>query len=98
MAAVVLLLPAASRAQEAEEPPPAKRGVLTNEQIDAGVGMVFDLLVLRPLGLVALGVGVVLFIPAAALSAADRDAFQEATEFFVKAPAQNVFTRRLGDF
>jgi hypothetical protein len=98
VAAAVLALPAALPAQEADEPPPPQRGVVTNEQIDAGAGVVFDLLVLRPLGLVGLGVGCVLYVPAALVSLADRDALVEATELFVVTPFQNVFTRRLGDF
>jgi hypothetical protein len=100
-AVAVFALPASLSAQETEEPPqpaPPKRGILTNEQIDTGFGVVFDLLVLRPLGLVGLGVGVVLYVPCALVSLADRDALTEATELFVIAPAQNVFTRRLGDF
>jgi hypothetical protein len=101
VAAAVLVAPAALPAQEAEEPPqppPPQRGIVTNEQIGATFGVVFDLLVLRPFGLVGLGVGCVLYVPAALVSLADRDALVEATEFFVVAPAQNVFTRRLGDF
>jgi hypothetical protein len=97
-AAGVLSLPAATYAQEAEEPPQPERSSTTREQIDAGFGIAFDLVLLRPLGLVGLAVGCALYIPAGLLSLPDRDAFTEATELFVIAPAENVFTRRLGDF
>ena len=53
---------------------------------------------LRPFGLVGLGIGLVFFVPAAALSVADKNAFEEAVELFVMLAARNVFTRPLGDF
>ena len=59
----------------------------------------FDLVILRPLGLVAAAAGVALFVPVAVVSAPNgRDGIQEAWELLVTIPAENVFQRPLGDF
>ena len=59
----------------------------------------FDVVILRPLGLVTLAVGAVAFVPVALLTAANgKDSLQAALEIFVTNPAQNVFQRPLGDF
>ena len=59
----------------------------------------FDLVILRPLGLVAVAVGAVAFVPAALITAPNgRDGIQSALELFVTEPAKNVFQRPLGDF
>ena len=61
--------------------------------------MVFDVMVLRPLGFSVFVVGAVLFLPAALLTApAGRDSVETALEIFVTAPANDVFQRPLGDF
>lgn len=103
IAAAVIVLPAQLHAQDAGEGQDAEagtseKGIFTGAEIDQGVGKVFDAIVLRPLGLAGLAVGAVLFVPAAALSAADRDAFDECVDLFLRIPAENVFTRPLGDF
>jgi hypothetical protein len=84
-----LLLPANADAlaQEQVEPP-------SPNPIVAGA----DLVILRPLGLVAMAAGAVLFVPAALLTAPNGlDSVQMALEFFVTEPAKNVFQRPLGD-
>jgi hypothetical protein len=96
----ILCLPVPLRAEDQEEPRPSEGGILTGRgpEIDAGFGMAFDAVILRPVGFVALCVGATLFIPAAILAAPDPDALQEAKELFLTLPAQNVFSRPLGDF
>ena len=65
--------------------------------LPANVG--FDVVVLRPLGLVATAVGAVLFVPAALLTAPNgRDGVDTALKFFIIEPAKSVFQRPLGDF
>jgi len=60
---------------------------------------VFDVVVLRPLGLCQAAVGAALFVPAAVVTApGGKDAVEEAWEMFVVVPAKNVFQRPLGDF
>jgi hypothetical protein len=85
-----LLLPASAYAQAQEQvsPPPPN-------PIVAGV----DLVILRPLGLLAMATGAVLFVPAALLTAPNGlDGVDAALEFFVIEPAKSVFQRPLGDF
>ncbi len=61
--------------------------------------MAFDLLILRPLGLVAAAVGAVLFLPAALITAPmGRDSIQAAKETFITVPSNDVFKRPLGEF
>lgn len=94
----VLALPVPMFAEEPAEAPAPPRGIFTGEEVLSGLAVVVDLIVVRPLGLTALGTGLALFVPAAALSASGGKAtFLEAFEFFVEVPAKNVFTRRLGD-
>ncbi len=88
IAALLLPANAYARAQERVEPPPANPVV-------AGV----DLVILRPLGLIAMAAGAVLFVPAALLTAPNGlDGIDAALEFFVTEPAKSVFQRPLGDF
>ena len=59
----------------------------------------FDLVFVRPLGLVAAAVGAVLFLPVALISAPQgKDGIDEAFELFVTVPADAVFRRSLGEF
>jgi hypothetical protein len=89
-----LLLPAYAQAQEQEEFEPQPPNPIV-----AGLGMGFDVVILRPLGLVAVAVGAVAFVPAALITAPNgRDGIQSALELFVTEPAKNVFQRPLGDF
>lgn len=58
-----------------------------------------DAVIFRPLGLVTLAVGAVLFVPAIALSTPNlRATYEEAMEIFLRIPYENVFERPLGDF
>lgn len=58
-----------------------------------------DVAVVRPLAALTLGLGAVLFVPAALLSApGGRDAIQEAWERFVQHPGEQVWERPLGEF
>ena len=81
-----LLLPAPAHADpESGAPNPA--------------AVVFDLVLLRPLGLVTTVVGAALFVPAAVVtSPGGFDSIEEAWELFVLVPAKCVFRRPLGDF
>jgi hypothetical protein len=59
----------------------------------------FDVLVLRPLGLIALAVGAGAFVPAAVISAPmGWGGIKPALERFVVEPAKHEFQRPLGDF
>ena len=59
----------------------------------------FDVVILRPMGLVLLTVSTVLFAPVALLTAAGgKDSLREGLEVFVTSPAENVFQRPLGEF
>lgn len=88
------LMPAGARAQSAAQPPASAEPKALNPAAAA-----FDVLIVRPLGLVVLPVGVAAFIPAALLTAPNgMDSLRAALEHFVTAPAQHVFTRPLGDF
>ena len=59
----------------------------------------FDVVILRPLGLVVLAAGAVLFVPVAVLAApSGRDGIDPALDLFVTGPAKHVFRRPLGDF
>ncbi len=61
--------------------------------------MAFDLLMVRPLGFVAVAVGAVLFLPVALITAPmGRDSIQTAKETFITVPSHDVFKRPLGEF
>ncbi len=61
--------------------------------------MALDLLIMRPLGLVAVAVGAVLFLPVALITAPmGRDSLQAAQETFITVPSNDVFKRPLGEF
>jgi hypothetical protein len=66
---------------------------LTEEQVMA---IAFDLLLLRPLGLVQTAIGVVL-TPLAFVLAIPNDLENEVIEYLVKNPAQHTFQRPLGE-
>jgi hypothetical protein len=95
--------------EEVVEPEPepeveAEREVGTETAAAASDGpsigsKIFDCAVLRPFGFVTTLVGGALFVPAAVLaSPSGPDNIQTAWEYFVAAPAENTFTRPLGDF
>ena len=59
----------------------------------------FDVVILRPLGVVSTLIGAALFIPATVVTAPNGiDSIQEAWRLFVVAPAERVYTRPIGDF
>jgi hypothetical protein len=85
-----LLLPGNAYAQD---PQPVETGYA--EYAAAG----FDVVIVRPLGLVALAIGAVVFVPAAVITAPNgKDSLRAALEVFVTGPAHHVFQRPLGDF
>ena len=80
-----LLPPAAHADAESGAPSPA--------------AVVFDAVLLRPLGLVRTVIGAAFFVPAAVVtSPGGLDSIEEALELFVLVPAKDVFERPLGDF
>ena len=85
-----LLLPGGAYAAEEQPVEP--------EPVNAAAAA-FDVVIVRPLGLVALTVGTVLFAPVALLTApGGKDSLREGLEVFVTGPAENVFQRPLGEF
>jgi hypothetical protein len=61
--------------------------------------MVFDAMVLRPLGFASTVVGVVLWVPVALISLPyGADGREEAYGIFIEAPVRRTFKRPLGDF
>jgi len=106
-----LLLPAPLRAQAPAPADPQPTSTPAAEldagspgpglanQLAGGFAIGFDLVVLRPLGVVATVVGAALFVPVAAISAAGgREALEEAYDLFIAVPAKSVYQRPLGDF
>ncbi len=62
------------------------------------VGDTMDLLVMRPLGLVALGIGSVLWLPAAAMTAAVQPSeIKKPTEALILKPYRYVFDDPIGE-
>ncbi len=61
--------------------------------------MAFDVVLLRPLGLLRLVIGAAFFVPAAVVaSPGGFDSIEEALELFVLVPAEDLLERPLGDF
>ena len=91
----ILLLPLQARAQQ-----PQEGAIEPDESTVANVfAAAVDLVVVRPLGLGAVVVGSVSFLPVALISAPQgREGLRQAWEIFVAAPVQSVFQRPLGDF
>jgi hypothetical protein len=86
----ILTLPAVAQAQ--------RRGI-SKQELQRGFEAGFDLVILRPLGLVAVAVGVGAFIPAVLIGAPQgRDGFNAARELFIELPVNQTFQRPLGDF
>ncbi|MFQ5416791.1 MAG: hypothetical protein ACE5FL_07050 [Myxococcota bacterium] len=97
-----LLLPTLAQAKEKTLPEPVVERSWMLQVVDGTViGLVgaFDLLLLRPAGLVALGLGTAAVVPAFVLSApGGRDHMKTALEVFVLEPGKYVFVRPVGDF
>jgi hypothetical protein len=88
-----LLLPRPARARDARDE--GEREAKAVNPVVAG----FDLVIVRPLGLGAVVVGAVLFLPMALISAPQgRDGLRHSWELLVGVPVENVFQRPLGDF
>jgi len=89
-----LLLPAAALADDL--PPleaPHQNPIVT------GLVGAFDLVILRPLGLVSVAVGAAAFVPTAFLaSPMGLEGWDGALQHFVVEPGKNVFLRPIGDF
>jgi hypothetical protein len=70
----------------------------TTDQLDVKPAPpMLDALIMRPLGLVALGVGAVLWIPAAGITAITRPSeVGTATHYLLRVPADYVFSDPLG--
>ena len=61
--------------------------------------VVFDVVLLRPLGLLTMVIGAAIFVPAAVVtSPGGLDSIEEALALFVLDPAKSVLERPLGDF
>jgi hypothetical protein len=59
----------------------------------------FDLLVVRPFAGVTAGVGAILFVPAAIMTApTGKDGLKDAYERFVREPGEYFISRPLGEF
>ena len=84
---------------EAPTQPLAQAPELLEPSAPNPAAAVFDVLVVRPLGLVVLPVGVAAFIPAALLTAPNgKESLLTALDLFVTGPANYVFQRPLGEF
>ena len=70
--------------------------VTLDDQHSTGPAMVLDLVLVRPLGLVATVVGTVFFVAGLPFAAATRS-IPEAGHYLVKEPAWFTFQRPLGD-
>ncbi len=89
-----LLLPANAHALAPEEAEPRRPNPIV-----VGSRAGFDVVILRPLGLVAMAVGAAAFVPVALLTAPmGREGVEPALKIFVTGPAKDVFRRPLGDF
>ena len=68
-------------------------------RVDSAFEIGLDLVVLRPLGLVALAGGVGLFVPAVILTApGGSEGVTDSVDIFVVTPWRDLFDRPLGDF
>lgn len=96
-----VLLPTSALAEESKPDATAAAEEVEREQA-AGPNpavMAFDVVVLRPLGLVVMAVGAGAFVPAAILSApGGREPVETALQHFVIEPYNAVFVRPLGRF
>jgi hypothetical protein len=94
--AVGLLLPGAGFAEDAED---AEAMESTSSGWQHHSLAVFDAVIVRPLGVVAIVVGAAFVVPVAVVTwPTGRETIDRATERFVKDPVRRVFERPLGDF
>jgi len=84
---------------EAEKEAETKTAAATASDGPSVGSKIFDCAVLRPFGFAATIIGGAFFVPVAALAApSGAEGIQTAWEHFVVAPAENTFTRPLGEF
>jgi len=76
---------------------PAAAGPQFTDVEGSHVGPIFDLLVMRPVGMIGLGVGALLWVPAAAMTAAVQPSeIGKPTEHLIKKPYRYVFSDPIG--
>jgi hypothetical protein len=94
--AVVLLLPGAGYAQDAEC---AKATESTSSDWQHHTLAAFDAVVIRPLGVVAIVVGAAFVVPVAVVTwPSGRETIDRAIERFVMVPVRSVIECPLGEF
>jgi hypothetical protein len=92
IAAFLLPVDVCAAAREEVEPP-------RRNPVVAGVAAGFDVVILRPLGLVVVATGAAAFVPIALVTApGGLDSVETALKIFVTEPGRYVFLRPLGDF
>ncbi len=76
---------------------PAVAGPQFTDVEGSHAGPMFDVLVMRPIGLIGLGVGALLWVPAAAMTAAVQPSeVRKPTEMLIKKPYHYVFDDPIG--
>jgi hypothetical protein len=76
---------------------PAAAGQQFTDVDGSHAGPMFDVLVMRPVGLIGLGVGALLWLPAAAMTAAVQPTeIGKPTEMLIKKPYRYVFDDPIG--
>lgn len=76
---------------------PAAAGPQFTDVEGSHAGPMFDVLVMRPIGLIGLGVGALLWLPAAAMTAAVQPSeVSKPTELLLKKPYHYVFDDPIG--
>ncbi|HXC50161.1 MAG TPA: hypothetical protein VN634_04700 [Candidatus Limnocylindrales bacterium] len=76
---------------------PADSDVTLDQEASEGPAIILDVVIVRPLGLVATVVGTALFVVALPFAAATRD-YATPAHFLVVQPARFTFERPLGDW
>lgn len=76
---------------------PAAAGQQFTDVEGSHVSPMFDVLVMRPIGLIGLGIGALLWVPAAAMTAAVQPTeIGKPTEHLIKKPYRYVFEEPIG--
>jgi hypothetical protein len=88
----------AADAGEAAEPAPPVRHHWYDETLHQA-DIIVDLVLVRPLAAVTAGAGVILFVPAAIMTAPNgMESIQDAYGRFIKEPGEYFYSRPLGEF
>jgi hypothetical protein len=91
--------PPAAAAIERPTPAPVPAESKWQEATMRNIDVAIDLAVARPLALVALGAGAVMFVPAALMTAPNgMESVTEAYQRFVQEPGEYFYSRPLGEF